>query len=548
MDKEELGAKDVGHMAFLIMFYLGLGQLLPWNAFITASGYFAQRFCNSRYENDFENWFSLAFTLSQTIGLALAVIYQNNFTLQFKITLPLISYSIIFLINTILVLISINAGHLFAITMVGSLLCGICGSVLSSGLFGLAAIFPTRYTGAVMYGQALAGLLISLASLFTTLAGKDKTVCNDVNDTNDEVVNCITTTNYSALSYFLLATLVLISCSLLFGVLNKLDFTKYYIDRAGANTPDDICYSLINNDADADVRINTPEDDESIRFSERETISIFTTSGSSKSMNKGNIAYNIVHGDTRDNRVNSDGADSDVEAMLASKRSSTKTGIFGKVFYPCMESIKSVLFIGKSKLSFSGSSDSNVSRKVNTNSSFSTINRVFRIVLIPAVSVFFVFVVSLAIFPSLIILIVSEKKCTGSGRFYNDLFIPFLFVIFNLFDLIGRVSAACYTACFTPTNVWVGTLSRLIFFPLFLLCNISGSNNHVVFRYDIFPISFTILLAFTNGYFSNLSMMFGPSLTSPTDGSLAGTIMIFMLTLGLLVGSLLSFLVVYIAH
>jgi hypothetical protein len=43
-------------------------------------------------------------------------------------------------------------------------------------------------------------------------------------------------------------------------------------------------------------------------------------------------------------------------------------------------------------------------------------------------------------------------------------------------------------------------------------------------------------------------MMFGPSLTSPTDGSLAGTIMIFMLTLGLLVGSLLSFLVVYIAH
>jgi hypothetical protein len=546
MEKEDTGPEDKGRAVFLIMFYLGLGQLLPWNAFITASGYFEQRFCNSRYENDFENWFSLAFTLSQTIGLALAVIYQNYFTLQFKITVPLIAYSVIFLINTILVLISISAGHLFAITMIGSLLCGVCGSVLSSGLFGLAAIFPTTYTGAVMYGQALAGLLISLASLFTTLAGNDKTVCKATTETNDEVVGCITSTNFSAMSYFLIATLVLVSCSLLFGILNKLEFTKYYIDRAGANNPDEICYSLINND-EADVRISSPEEDESLRFSERETISVFTTSGSSKSMNKtSNVAYNVVHGEGRSNTLNSD-VDSDVEAMLASKKTSnaTSVSVLGKVFYPCIETIKGILFFGKRKLSFS---DNSSSPKINANSSFSTISRVFRIVLIPALSVFFVFVVSLAIFPSLIVLIVSEKKCTDSGRFYNDLFIPFLFVMFNLFDLIGRISAAYYSACFTPTNVWMGALSRLIFFPLFLLCNISGSNNHVLFKYDIFPISFTILLAFTNGYFSNLSMMFGPSLTNPTDGSLAGTIMIFMLTAGLLAGSLLSFLVVFIAH
>lgn len=545
MDKNDNSPIDRRAIAFLIMAFLGLGQLLPWNAFITASGYFAQRFCNSIYENNFENWFSLAFTLSQTIGLGLAVIYQNYFTLQFKITVPLIAYSIIFLINTVFVLISVNAGTLFAITMIGSLLCGICGSVLSSGLFGLAAIFPTRYTGAVMYGQAVAGLLISLASLFTTLAGKDKTVCDPVNETNDEVVECITTTNYSAMSYFSIATLVLVSCSLLFSILNNLEFTQFYIDRAGANTADDICYSLLNN---ANVRISEPEDDESVRFSERETISIFTTSGSSKSMNNtGNIAYNLVHGETRGNTINSDGADSDVEAMLASKKSSNNSvGYLGKCFYPCFEAMKGVLSFGKRKHSFSGSSES--TPKINANSSFSTINRVFRIVLIPALSVFFVFVVSLAIFPSLIVLIVSEKKCTDSGRFYNDLFIPFLFVMFNLFDLIGRLCAAYYAACFTPTNVWIGTLSRFIFFPLFLLCNISGSNNEVVFKYDIFPISFTVLLAFTNGYFSNLSMMFGPSLTNPTDGALAGTIMIFMLTAGLLCGSLLSFLVVYIAH
>jgi hypothetical protein len=331
--------------------------------------------------------------------------------------------------------------------------------------------------------------------------------------------------------------------------LNKLEFTTFYINRAGANNPNEICYSLINgseedgHNPEPDVRIDSPEDEGSLRFSERETISIFTTSGSSKSMNKGNIAYNIFHGEGQTHSVNSD-VDSDVEAMATTKKSNN-LGFLGKCFYPIYETIQSVLCYGKRKYSFA---DDNTSQKMNANSSFDTIKRVFRIVLIPALSVFFVFVVSLAIFPSLIVLIVSDKRCTNSGRFYNDLFIPFLFVMFNLFDLTGRITAAYYTAWFTPTNVWVGSICRLIFFPLFLLCNISGSNNHVVFKYDIFPIVFTILLAFTNGYISNLSMMFGPSLTSPSDGSLAGTIMIFMLTAGLLAGSLLSFLVVHLAQ
>jgi hypothetical protein len=61
-------------------------------------------------------------------------------------------------------------------------------------------------------------------------------------------------------------------------------------------------------------------DEGSLRFSERETISIFTTSGSSKSMNKGNIAYNIFHGEGQTHSVNSD-VDSDVEAMATTKKS-----------------------------------------------------------------------------------------------------------------------------------------------------------------------------------------------------------------------------------
>ena len=42
--------KDIGNIAYLICFYLGLGNLLPWNAFITASSYYTDRFCGIQYD------------------------------------------------------------------------------------------------------------------------------------------------------------------------------------------------------------------------------------------------------------------------------------------------------------------------------------------------------------------------------------------------------------------------------------------------------------------------------------------------------------------
>jgi hypothetical protein len=38
----------------LIFFLQGIGQLFPWNAFISASAYFSTRFCGTRYASSFE--------------------------------------------------------------------------------------------------------------------------------------------------------------------------------------------------------------------------------------------------------------------------------------------------------------------------------------------------------------------------------------------------------------------------------------------------------------------------------------------------------------
>jgi hypothetical protein len=113
----------------------------------------------------------------------------------------------------------------------------------------------------------------------------------------------------------------------------------------------------------------------------------------------------------------------------------------------------------------------------------------------PALSVMAVFAVTIGLFPSLTVLIESPERCHSSNRFYNDLFIPFLFLIFNLFDLVGRLAAEVYQIC-TASNIWIASAMRVVFFPLFLLCNVANSQLPVAFKSDAWPIIFMILFAF----------------------------------------------------
>lgn len=178
---------------------------------------------------------------------------------------------------------------------------------------------------------------------------------------------------------------------------------------------------------------------------------------------------------------------------------------------------------------------------------FRRVVRVFKEVMIPALSVTAVFSVTIGLFPSLTVLIESTEKCHSSSRFSNDLFIPFMFLMFNLFDLVGRLVAGAFPCPFTPQTIWIPAALRFVFFPLFLFCNVSGSSLPIWFNHDAFPILFMILFAFSSGYVASNCMMMGPTLTKPSDSQLAGTIMVFCLTIGLLCGASLSFLAVAIS-
>ena len=133
-----------------------------------------------------------------------------------------------------------------------------------------------------------------------------------------------------------------------------------------------------------------------------------------------------------------------------------------------------------------------------------------------------------------------------SSRFFNDLFVPFSFLMFNLNDFIGRSLAGCCSARLSRgreghtalvASAWV----RWIFFPLFMLCNVDKTQLPIVFTSDAFPIIFMVIFALSNGYLSSVMMMTAPTLVPPKFQELAGTYMVFMLLCGLGLGSLASF-------
>jgi equilibrative nucleoside transporter 1/2/3 len=193
-------------------------------------------------------------------------------------------------------------------------------------------------------------------------------------------------------------------------------------------------------------------------------------------------------------------------------------------------------------------SSSSRNKKLSFNEQLQQIWRIYQIIAVPSFSVWFVFTVTIAIFPSLTVLVESQQKCKSSQRFFNDLFLPFLFLMFNVFDLCGRITAGATKSIFTIKTIWIGSLARLVFWPMFLFLNVSNSELPVLFASDAFPIVFMALMAFSNGYIASNAMMMGAGMVSAEDSNMAGTIMVFSLTFGLCMGAVFSFPIVYISQ
>lgn len=119
----------------------------------------------------------------------------------------------------------------------------------------------------------------------------------------------------------------------------------------------------------------------------------------------------------------------------------------------------------------------------------------------------------------------------------------------RMMNLDLRKSLCAALKIVPPDKLIFATLARLIFVPLFALCNVSGTRLTIVFEHSFWPIIFMAFMALSNGYLSTLAMIYGPARlkgapgVTVADEEIAGSVMIFCLTFGLFTGSMLSYLV-----
>lgn len=163
-------------------------------------------------------------------------------------------------------------------------------------------------------------------------------------------------------------------------------------------------------------------------------------------------------------------------------------------------------------------------------------------------SVFYVFCISIMVFPAVSSGIQSVNKDTGSP-WTTTYFVPLTsFLLYNVADFCGR-QATAWLQVPGPTSRVLPTLvlCRTIIVPLIMFCNFQPRDHlhTVLFRHDVFPVIFNCILGLSNGYLGTLPMIYGPKVVPRELAEATGVVMSFFLTVGLAVGSAFSVLIVH---
>ncbi|XP_076460440.1 equilibrative nucleoside transporter 1-like isoform X2 [Babylonia areolata] len=164
---------------------------------------------------------------------------------------------------------------------------------------------------------------------------------------------------------------------------------------------------------------------------------------------------------------------------------------------------------------------------------FHTYWKVFKQIWHLALSVWFVFFVSLALFPQ----IQSDVKRLSfpiSDVYWTPVF---CFLNFNLFAMLGNLLTE-FRHFPGPRWVWLPVALRVLFIPLYLMFNFRPESRSWAppLANDYVFLVCSVLMALSGGYFSSLCMMYAPKYVERYDAGTAAMMMSFFLVFGILCG------------
>ncbi|XP_068183802.1 equilibrative nucleoside transporter 1-like [Antennarius striatus] len=432
--------QDKYHAVWIIFFILGLGTLLPWNFFMTATVYFTDRLKDPSVDisanqtanltleggdsrNMLESKFNNVMTLCSMVPLLIftclnSFLYQR-ISQKLRVFGSLVAILVVFLLTAIFVKVDMAPMPFFTLTMIKIIFINSFGAILQGSLFGLAGILPTSYTTPIMSGQGLAGTFAAFSLICALASG------SALQD--------------SAFGYFITACVVILLAIVSYLALPRLEFFQYYMESIASGP------SANESKMDALTKVESQVEKPPVNLLEDEappTVSVF---------------------------------------------------------------------------------------------------QIFKKIWVMALSVCFIFTVTIGVFPAVT---VDVKSTIANGGSWDVYFIPVAcFLLFNVMDWVGRSLTA---VCLWPSkdSFWVPVLvaMRLIFAPLFMLCNVQPRYYLPVwFAHDAWYIFIMILFSFSNGYLASLTMCYGPKKVPQHEAETAGAIMAFFLSVGLALGAAVSF-------
>ncbi|GJS22463.1 equilibrative nucleotide transporter 8-like protein [Tanacetum coccineum] len=144
--------KDTYKIAYMIHFLLGAGNLLPWNALITAIDYFGYLYP----EKHVEKVFSVAYMSSSLLALVVMIKWSNlRRTVSFRGRMN-IGFTM-FLIS--LMVTPTLGGSRFYVIVASVVVCGLADGLIGGSLIGSAGKLPKEYMQAIFAGTASSACL-----------------------------------------------------------------------------------------------------------------------------------------------------------------------------------------------------------------------------------------------------------------------------------------------------------------------------------------------------------------------------------------------------
>uniref|UniRef100_A0A3Q1BSF5 Solute carrier family 29 member 1b n=1 Tax=Amphiprion ocellaris TaxID=80972 RepID=A0A3Q1BSF5_AMPOC len=222
---------------WLIFFMLGLGTLLPWNFFMTATVYFTGRLKDSSLdvssanqteaageqrsvlEAKFNNVMTLCAMLPLLLCTCLNSFLHSLIPQRLRVMGSLLVIMFVFAVTAVLVKVPLEPLPFFSVTMVKIVIINSFGAVLQGSLFGMAGLLPASYTTPIMSGQGLAGTFAAFAMICAIASGSEM--------------------QEAAFGYFITACAVIFLSVLSYILLPRLEFFQFYQERNQKQTTSD---------------------------------------------------------------------------------------------------------------------------------------------------------------------------------------------------------------------------------------------------------------------------------------------------------------------